>query len=669
MRVASLSFLVTASRAWRLPGLLTMRVRPTISLPLCLLLCATAFAQPLTTEFTYQGELKNGTSLASGLHDFRFRLYDAFTGGSQQGATLCADNVTVTNGRFSILLDFGAQFTGQKRFLEIEARADTGLDCSNVGGFVLLSPRQELTPTPNAAYALAAASSLNATLLGGQLPSFYTSAINLTGAIPATSLSGSYPATVNISNPANIFAGSGAGLTNLNAAAVSTGSLSDARLSANIPRMNAANAFGNFTNSFLGKIGIGTTTPGFPLHIASTQAALALQDIGPDATQAGYVSYRNGTGTETGWVGYGSPGDTDLSIINARPGGDIVLNTFGGGNIGIGTPSPAATARLHSVTSSGTGRAVFGEATAVTGANFGVYGSSVSSSGAGVFGLRGGASGLLTSTPAAVRADTSAGDALVASTSFPSADAVYAQASADHGFAVEGHGSGPSGLGMYARATNATSQAGIWAENNTGQGYGVYGKAQVFGGTAGIAVFASGTFAASGTKSFRIDHPADPTHKYLLHYCTEAPRPQNTYSGRAILDEHGEAFVTLPDYFAAINSDPEYTLTPVGAPMPMLHVAEEIDAAALKAGAEIDPGSPIPACTFRIAGGAPGGKVSWRIEALRNDRWVQQRGAPVEQIKKGRESGLYQHPELYGQPPEMGLRPRPDSSPEQLSQP
>jgi hypothetical protein len=51
--------------------------------------------------------------------------------------------------------------------------------------------------------------------------------------------------------------------------------------------------------------------------------------------------------------------------------------------------------------------------------------------------------------------------------------------------------------------------------------------------------------------------------------------------------------------------------------------------------------------------------VSWRVEALRNDRWVQQRGAPVEIEKEGPEKGTYQHPELYGQPPEMGMNYRP----------
>ena len=89
--------------------------------------------------------------------------------------------------------------------------------------------------------------------------------------------------------------------------------------------------------------------------------------------------------------------------------------------------------------------------------------------------------------------------------------------------------------------------------------------------------------------------------------------------------------------------------------MPVLHVAEEIDEAALSAGARAEPGEAAPVCSFRIAGGAPGTKVSWRVEALRNDLWVQKRGAPVEVEKQDLEKGTYQHPELYGQPPEVGM--------------
>jgi hypothetical protein len=100
-------------------------------------------------------------------------------------------------------------------------------------------------------------------------------------------------------------------------------------------------------------------------------------------------------------------------------------------------------------------------------------------------------------------------------------------------------------------------------------------------------------------------------------------------------------------------------------------VAEEIDEAALSAGATAGPGVAAPACTFRISGGAPGAKVSWRVEALRNDLWVrnravavetvadgvavQTRAMPVEVEKQGLEKGTYQHPELYGLSAERGM--------------
>jgi len=122
---------------------------------LLLLSAVSASAQtPLDTAFTYQGQLKDGGSPANGLHDLRFRLYDAAVGGTQVGPTLCVDNVSVTDGLFTVSLDFGAQFAGEERFLEIDVRADTGLDCSNPAGFVLLTPRQALTAAPNALFAL-----------------------------------------------------------------------------------------------------------------------------------------------------------------------------------------------------------------------------------------------------------------------------------------------------------------------------------------------------------------------------------------------------------------------------------------------------------------------------------------------------------------------------------
>ncbi len=96
-----------------------------------------------------------------------------------------------------------------------------------------------------------------------------------------------------------------------------------------------------------GKIGIGTATPTHSLHIANPAPTLALQDTDSTIDQVGYVSYRDSGNVERAWVGYGSPGDPDFSIINARAGGDIVLNSLGSGKVGIGTASPQSALEVH----------------------------------------------------------------------------------------------------------------------------------------------------------------------------------------------------------------------------------------------------------------------------------------------------------------------------------
>jgi len=206
---------------------------------------------------------------------------------------------------------------------------------------------------------------------------------------------------------------------------------------------------------------------------------------------------------------------------------------------------------------------------------------------------------------------------------------------------------GPQQRRRYVRHRAGVNRYGVFGECT--QGYGVTGVGNVF------AVYALGGTGATGTKSFRIDHPQDPANKYLCHYSAESDEVINFYSGKAVLDAEGGATVTLPAYFAAINKDPRYTLTAMGAAMPMLHVAEEIDEGSLAEGAAMGPGKAAPACWFRVAGGVPGGKVSWRVDAVRNDRWVRAHGAPVESDKPAGERGTYQHPELYGEPAERGM--------------
>src|SRR4051812_30376862 len=97
------------------------------------------------TAFTYQGRLNDGGAPAGGNYDLKFTIYDALTGGSIVGTPLTNAPVAVSNGLFTVTLDFGAgAFDGNPRWLEI------GVHTNGNVGFFTLSPRQALTPAPYA---------------------------------------------------------------------------------------------------------------------------------------------------------------------------------------------------------------------------------------------------------------------------------------------------------------------------------------------------------------------------------------------------------------------------------------------------------------------------------------------------------------------------------------
>ena len=79
---------------------------------------------PAGTAFSYQGRLTDGGAPANGSYDLRFTLFDAATGaGGAIGAPVLAEDVTVTSGVFTVMLDFGATaFSGNARWLEIAVR-------------------------------------------------------------------------------------------------------------------------------------------------------------------------------------------------------------------------------------------------------------------------------------------------------------------------------------------------------------------------------------------------------------------------------------------------------------------------------------------------------------------------------------------------------------------
>ena len=97
------------------------------------------------TAFTYQGHLRDGAVPAAANYDFEFRLFDSLTLGAQKGTTQQILNVPVVNGIFTVTLDFGDQFPGAARFLDISVRP-----VGKGGAFTLLSPRQPLASVPYA---------------------------------------------------------------------------------------------------------------------------------------------------------------------------------------------------------------------------------------------------------------------------------------------------------------------------------------------------------------------------------------------------------------------------------------------------------------------------------------------------------------------------------------
>ena len=115
-----------------------------------------------TTEFTYQGSLTNGGAAANGSFDFEFALFDTLAGGSQIGPTIALSNVPVTNGIFSVNLNFGNQFSaGGNRFLEVRVRP------AGQPGITVLSPRQLINSAPYAVKSLNAETAVSATLFSG----------------------------------------------------------------------------------------------------------------------------------------------------------------------------------------------------------------------------------------------------------------------------------------------------------------------------------------------------------------------------------------------------------------------------------------------------------------------------------------------------------------------
>ena len=325
---------------WSVPAALLLALLSTLN-------CALS-ALPLGTAFTYQGRLSDATNAAKGNYDFRFALYDVSDGGSPITGMLTNALAGVSNGYFTVTLDFGGAFDGNARWMQIWVRTNGS------GMFMKLMPRQPLTPGP---YALHAA---NAGLLEGQGSSAFAPATN----------SGVYVAKIGdtmtgpLSLPAN-------GLAVGNSQLVVTN----------------------------GSVGIGTNAPAAKLDVAGIIAGTGLKIGSGQTLNSSYSSIAGGDSNAIGLnsarstIGGGrmnTVGDNaDTSTIAGGAGNSIGYGCFGN-VIGGGSDNSIANTGYRSVVGGGSANRITGAYATIAGGRDNLASGTYSTDGGGYRNTAGG---------------------------------------------------------------------------------------------------------------------------------------------------------------------------------------------------------------------------------------------------------------------------------------
>ena len=356
---------------------------------------STAHAQG--TAFTYQGVLSQSGAAINGSNDLTFTLYNAVSGGATVGTSNVVNDLVISNGLFTVTLDFGAgAFDGSARWLQIAARPG-----ASTGAYTNLTPRTSLTATPYAIYAASAATAGNVSSVA---------ASNITGTIDDGRLSAnvarldvgntfSQSQTIRTTNGGLVFSsstggqfgsgtlrvqgntgmggdphplyrlfvagtlsagsyvGDGSQLANVEAETY-LGPVADNQLSANIARRTNGNTFSGNQVVTSGNLGLGTATPNNLLDVAAGAV------IGNSTVLGANIHDALNRGSKVSF-GYNVPG-TEFNGLRAvvNPGtascgnsGDLLFYTWecntagsrevmrinGRGRVGIGASSPVTT--------------------------------------------------------------------------------------------------------------------------------------------------------------------------------------------------------------------------------------------------------------------------------------------------------------------------------------
>lgn len=378
----------------------------------------------------------------------------------------------------------------------------------------------------------------------------------------------------------------------------------------NIGYLDEANNGSDWDNSRLallnnGNIGIGTVNPNSKLEVAGTI----------HSTTGGF-KFPDGT-TQTTAAAGGSSDNHSLDAADGNP--TNVVYVANDGRVGVNNNAPEYLFHVKDGVPQDDKPAIYGQHDVDD-----YYGIGVKGVG-GYIGVKGNVEG----------------------NSDESYHGVYGEASGDdgvkHGVRGEAYGVRGKNYGVDGEAIgNEGSNYGVYgyAYGENSNNYGVYGSA-AGGGTNYAGYFVGDTFVSGtltkGAGAFKIDHPLDPENKTLCHSFVESPDMMNIYNGNVMLDNNGEAVVTLPDWFGALNKDFRYQLTCIGG-FAQVFIAEEISNN-----------------RFKIAGGVSGLKISWQVTGVRKDAFAEAHRIEVESEKPADQRGRFIHPEAYRQPENRGI--------------
>jgi len=370
-----------------------------------------------STLFTYQGQLIEAGTPANGEFDLQFALFGADQGEAPIGTTQTLSNVTVSNGLFTVDLDFGVTaFPGDNRFLEISVRPAGG------GSFTTLTPRQFISASPYSIRSLNAASAdaLSSTCTGcvGDTQIQSVAGSKVTGTIPVASVpAGSDHYTQNTTTPqlnANFnISGNGTAGGTLSAHIVNAtdqynvagmhalsvddkdntfvgrhaGAVNDAEKNSFFgAHAGAANSSGSdnnffgdaagqanttgFSNAFFGSSSGGKNTTGTFNAFFGPVSGAQTTTGSHNAFFGSYSGVQNTTGSNNTAIGDGA-GVTTGNLTNATAIGwaarvsqsnSLVLGSINGvnsatadTNVGIGTTAPAKLLHVHGLGSNGLG--------------------------------------------------------------------------------------------------------------------------------------------------------------------------------------------------------------------------------------------------------------------------------------------------------------------------